>query len=70
MRYASVRARQAARDDAWRAYVAESLHVLPQGAQLRQTWAEFTAPPAPPDNRTGDEIAADIIERMGLEVVR
>lgn len=55
-----------ARTIAYRFYVADSLMLLPQhGAHLSKSLREVYYHKAV-DNRTGDEIAEDIIKRAGL----
>lgn len=51
----------------WRSYVADSLREAPAGRYLTRRWADTLAP-ARRDGRTGDEIAADVIKKLGLEV--
>lgn len=70
--YVRARDRAHARDEVWRAYVVEALRLAPQGRCLTRSYGEALSRvmgPAPrEDRRDGDEIAADVIERMGLEV--
>lgn len=42
--------------------------LAPQGKYLSASWRELSEP-RPIDTRSGDEIAADVIGRLGLEVV-
>lgn len=70
--YVRARDRAHARDEAWRAYVSEALRLAPQGRCLTRSYGEVLSrvmDPAPrEDRRSGDEIAADVIGRIGLEV--
>ena len=75
MRYAMARFNQHQRDLAYRIYVTDCLRMATENtAKLSQgtyTAARFydIINPKPSDNRTGEEIAADIIERAGIEVI-
>ena len=75
MRYATARFNQHQRDLAYRIYVTDCLRMATENtAKLSQgtyTAARFydIINPKPSDNRTGEEIAADIIERAGIEVI-
>ena len=67
--YLDARDRAHLRDEAFRVYVAESLRLAPQGRALVKPYAEVVASLGErPDTRTGEEIAADVITRLGLEV--
>lgn len=75
MRYASVRLEQLQRDRAYRIYVTDCLKVIGEntarfagGSSLTKRYAEVIDP-LPVDNRTGEEIAEDIIKRAGIEVI-
>lgn len=48
-----------------RVYVTDSLQAAGQGKYLTQRWCELLTQKV--DNRSGDEIAADIILRAGLK---
>ena len=75
MRYALARYNQHQRDLAYRIYVADCLRMVAENtARLSQgtyTEARFydIINPKPVDNRTGEEIAADIIKLAGIEVI-
>ena len=58
---------QTNRDEAYRFYVTRSLQLAPQNKYISATYDELLKPKKV-DNRTGDEIAADIIKRAGLKV--
>lgn len=70
--YVRARDRAHAREEAWRAYVSEALRLAPQNKCLTRSYGEVLSRvmgPAPrEDRRSGDEIAADVIGRIGLEV--
>lgn len=67
-RYLKARSR---RDDdllVWRCYMAEAAR-QPLGGGLTKSYMEMLAElREPPDTRTGDEVVADLIKSMGLEV--
>ena len=75
MRYAMARYQSQQRDFAYRIYVTDCLRMVTENtAKMSQgayTSARFydIINPKPSDNRTGEEIAADIIERAGIEVI-
>lgn len=49
----------------YRAYVTDSLYYQAHGQCLTERWIEKIMPTAK-DERSGDEIAADVIARAGL----
>lgn len=67
MSYALARIDQQSRDELFRAYVARSLQAMPKGEYVEAQYADL-AYPIPVDPRSGDEIAEDVIRRLGLEV--
>lgn len=67
LRYAEARALADAERQAFREYVCESLRSAPQGRFLTMSYRDIVNP-RPRDDRSGDEIAADVIARLGLEV--
>lgn len=67
MAYVLARAEQQTRDELFRAYVARSLQAIPKGEYIEAGYADL-AYPLPVDPRSGDEIAEDVIRRLGLEV--
>lgn len=67
MSYVLARAEQQSRDELFRAYVARSLQAIPKGEYIEAGYADL-AYPLPVDPRSGDEIAEDVIRRLGLEV--
>ena len=70
--YVRARDRAHARDEAWRVYVSEALRLPTQNKCLTLSYGEFLSrvmgPSPREDRRGGDEIAADVISRLGLEV--
>ena len=63
------------RDLAYRIYVADCLRIISENTAKMGGGSYITAKlsdiinPKPADNRTGEEIAADIIKRAGIEVI-
>lgn len=55
------------RDRAYRFYVTDALSLAPQNKYISQRYADMIKPHKI-DNRSGDEIAMDIISRHGLKV--
>ena len=75
MRYATARFNQHQRDLAYRIYVTDCLRMatentakMSQGSYATVRFYDFINP-KPVDNRSGNEIAADIIKRAGIEVI-
>ncbi len=54
-------------DEKFRTYMASILYWNGQGKTLSITYDEYKHP-KPVDNRTGDEIALDIINKLGLKL--
>ena len=76
MRYAMARYQSQQRDLAYRIYVADCLRIISEntakmggGSYITAKFADIINP-KPVDKRTGEEIAADIIKRAGIEVIR
>lgn len=75
MRYAMARFNQHQRDLAYRIYVTDCLRIIIENTAKMGGGSYITAKfsdiinPRPADNRTGEEIAADIIKRAGIEVI-
>ena len=75
MRYAIARYQSQRRDLAYRIYVADCLRIISENTAKVGGGSYITAKladiinPKPADNRTGEEIAADIIKRAGIEVI-
>ena len=76
MRYAIARYQSQQRDLAYRIYVADCLRIISENTAKMGVGSYITAKfadiinPKPVENRTGEEIAADIIKRAGIEVIR
>ena len=69
-RYLSARQRRAAEDAAYRVYVTESLRLAVQSRYIARPYLELIGGAGEPvETRSGEEIAADVVERLGLEVV-
>ena len=75
MRYAIARYQSQQRDLAYRIYIADCLRIISEntakmcgGSYITVKLADIIEP-KPVDNRTGEEIAADIINRAGIEVI-
>ena len=75
MRYAMARYQSQQRDLAYRIYVTECLRMIGEnaasggGGSYMAVKFEDVINPKHVDNRTGEEIAADIIKRAGIEVI-
>ena len=74
MRYAQARYNQHQRDLAYRIFVSEGLRILTentakmvQGAYLTVNFLDIIDP-KPKDERSGAEIASDVLTRAGIEV--
>lgn len=66
MRYTATRYKREKREEAYRFYVTDSLSYGPQNKYITQRYADLIKPKAT-DNRSGDEIAADVIRTLGLK---
>ena len=75
MRYAMARYQSQQRDLAYRIYVADCLRIISENTAKTCGGSYITAKlsdivnPEPCEKRTGEEIAADIIRRAGIEVI-
>ena len=75
MRYAMARYQSQQRDLAYRIYVSECLRMIGENTAKVSSGSYMTAKfediinPKPVDNRTGEEIASDIIKHAGIEVI-
>ena len=75
MRYAIARYNQHQRDLAYRIYVTECLRMISEnvascgGGSYMAVKYDDVVNQKQVDNRTGEEIAADIINRAGIEVI-
>ena len=75
MRYAMARYQSQQRDLVYRIYVTDCLRIISEnsakmcgGSYMKLKFSDIINP-KPVDNRAGEEIAADIIKRAGIEVV-
>ena len=75
MRYAIARYQSQQRDLAYRIYVCDCLRIISEntakmggGSYITAKFADIINP-KPVDDRTGEEIAADIIKKAGIEVI-
>ena len=75
MRYAIARYQSQQRDLAYRIYVSDCLRIISEntaktggGSYITAKFADIINP-KPDDNRTGEEIAANIIKQAGIEVI-
>ena len=75
MRYATARFNQHQRDLAYRIYVTDCLRMATENT-AKMSQGSYTAArfydiinPKPVGSRAGEEIAADIIKRAGIEVI-
>lgn len=75
MRYAMARYQSQKRDLAYRIYIGDCLRIIGEntakmgsGSYIIDKLSDIINP-RPDDNRTGEEIAADIIKRAGIEVI-
>jgi hypothetical protein len=64
MRYVGARFDEYDREETYRIYVARSLQLAPQRGHIEKSYFDIVNGEV--DNRTGDEIAVDIITRAGL----
>ena len=75
MRYAIARYQSQQRDLAYRIYVCDCLRMISEnaasvgGRSYMAAKFEDVINPKPVDNRTGEELAADIIKHAGIEVI-
>lgn len=75
MRYVIAQYRREQEDKAYRIYVTDALRLISEntassvgGKYITARFADVIAPPKEEDNRTCEEITADIIARCGLVV--
>ena len=76
MRYVIARYNSFQREVAYRIYVTDCLRIMTEntarfakGNYVQKRYADWLKP-APTDNRTGAEIAADVIKKAGLVVIK
>lgn len=69
MRYVASRIDREERDEMYRIYVTTSLQNIPQRKYLQTSYIDMLQERYEPvDERTGDEIAADVIDKLGLKL--
>ena len=67
MRYVLARIDKENREESYRIYITDSLYQQAQGMRLTSRYYDLMNP-VPEDKRTGDEIAADVIKKCGLNI--
>lgn len=67
MRYVKAKWQQSQQDLAYRIYITDSLYALERNQILEKRFIDFIYPPEV-DDRDGNEIATDVIQRLGLKV--
>ncbi len=70
LRYALARYTSHQRDMAYRIYVTESLRAIGKGGYIKPRFVDLIKPKKheTEDTRTGEEIAFDVLNRIGIEV--
>lgn len=66
IQYAKARAKEKADTLAYRVYMSETLRLSAQNKYITATYLDFINNKVENDTRSGDEIAADVINRLGL----
>lgn len=66
MRYVVARLQEDSRDMTYRFYIADTLQNIPQNKYIGKRLYDIMYPKQE-DTRSGDEIAADVINRLGLK---
>ena len=66
MRYVEARIDEYNREEAYRIYVTRSLQLVPQNSYITTPFTDILKPKVV-DNRTGEEIAMDVMKRAGLK---
>ena len=60
---------QDAEEYAYRVYMTDSAQLAVENKYITRRWCEIMEDTKKPvDNRTGDEVAADVIKRLGLSL--
>ena len=67
MRYVESRFEQQKRNDTYRYYVCDSFQLAPQGQYRTYTLREIYYPESIEDEKTGDEIATEVMVNAGLK---
>lgn len=66
MRYVKARLEKEQRDEAYRIFVCDSLQLMPQNKYLAKRYSDLIKKDKEPQ-KSGDEIALDIMSRAGLK---
>lgn len=66
MRYVEARIEENDRTEAYRILVSKNLQLAPQGKYLDMNYTDIIQPEKKEDQKSGSEIALDIIKRAGL----
>lgn len=67
MRYVKAKWEKSQRDLAYRIYITDSLYAFGQGKVMSERFINLIKSEES-DGRSGDEVAADVINRLGLKV--
>ena len=67
MNYVLAKYREHQREAVYRSYVCTSLQNIPQNKYISKPYDEIIQPTAQADGRSGDEVAADVMNRLGLK---
>lgn len=67
MRYVNARYEELKRGEAYRIYVTDSLNLQGQNKYLSMRYYDMINP-KPNDERTGDEIALEVIKKAGIKM--
>lgn len=76
LRYATSKATVSVHDKAYRAYMSEGLRMISETTAKRYGGSYLAVKlddimhPKPKDERTGEEIAAELFSRMGIKVIQ
>jgi hypothetical protein len=66
LRYVNARLDEYDREEAYRIYISKSLQLIPQNQWLSKSYNELLNTNKPVDNRSGKEIAIDVMKKAGL----
>ena len=67
MRYVKCKWQERQQDLTYRIYITDSLYCIGRNKMLEKRYYDVINPPKI-DNRSGNEIAVDVIQRLGLKV--
>lgn len=68
MRYVKAKYKEKQEELAYRIYVTDTLYYQSDNKRLTKRYLDLISKPQKKDTRTGDEIAVDVINRLGLKV--